>query len=254
MAVRSLANGPQYLIRFDDICPTIAWHLWDSVEEVLEVYDVKPIMAVIPDNQDPNLRLGPAAPDFWCRVRRWQKRGWAIGLHGYQHRYTTERRGVVGLNRYSEFAGLPYDEQFRMLKAGLAIFQRENINADIWVAPAHTFDMTTLRALKALGISTISDGHNPWPYVDSDGIFWVPQQLGSFRSLPFGVWTICVHPGDRLYEDTNYLRECLETFRGYLVNVGTIQALYSCRRPSFFCQAVGRATRWTKLFKRTICA
>ena len=53
--------------------------------------------------------VAPPADDFWARVRGWQARGWAIGLHGYQHRYVTHDGGLVPLNQRSEFAGTVKD-------------------------------------------------------------------------------------------------------------------------------------------------
>ena len=128
-----LPSGPDYLVRFDDVCPTMCWSTWNQIERILIDQDVRPILAVVPDNQDPELDREPADPRFWERVRGWQARGWTIALHGYQHRYVTQSPGLVGLNRYSEFAGLPYAEQHRKLSAGLAIFEREGIQPQLWV-------------------------------------------------------------------------------------------------------------------------
>ena len=96
----------RYLVRFDDICPTMNWTVWRQVEEALVEEGVEPILAVVPDNRDPNLTFDWPEPRFWDRVRQWQARGWTIGMHGYHHRYETEDAGIVGRNRYSEFAGL----------------------------------------------------------------------------------------------------------------------------------------------------
>src|ERR1041385_2624004 len=119
-----------YLIRFDDICPTMNWHVWNRIEPILVEFGVPPILAVIPDNRDHALELNPPDPRFWDRVREWQARGWTIGLHGYQHACTTANAGVVGLNKRSEFAGLSYAQQLSKLKAGMEIFFRENVKAE----------------------------------------------------------------------------------------------------------------------------
>ncbi len=50
----------RYLIRFDDICPTMNWTIWEQVEQVLRTYHVQPILAVVPDNQDPRATGGTA--------------------------------------------------------------------------------------------------------------------------------------------------------------------------------------------------
>ncbi len=91
----------RYLIRFDDICPTMNWAVWDSIEEYLIRYRVRPILAVVPDNQDPNLVIDPPRDDFWERVRHWQRMGYSIALHGYQHRYVSSNAGLLLLNHQS---------------------------------------------------------------------------------------------------------------------------------------------------------
>src|SRR4051812_1074869 len=96
----------QFLLRFDDFCPTMNWHVWEQVETILVEAQIKPLIAVVPDNQDAVLDVHPPRATFWQHVRDWQALGWSIGLHGYQHRYVTENPGLMRRNRYSEFAGL----------------------------------------------------------------------------------------------------------------------------------------------------
>lgn len=185
-------TGTRYLVRFDDICPTMNWRVWEQLEPVLKAHDVKPIMAVVPDNRDPHLAVDAPQPDFWARVRRWQAEGWTIALHGHQHLYSTCDAGLVGINRYSEFAGLPEATQRVKLQQALAVFASEGIHADAWVAPAHSFDATTVKLLLEAGIGVISDGFYGRP-LRHLGALWVPQQLWRFRPLPAGLWTVCYH-------------------------------------------------------------
>jgi len=72
------------------------WRTWAEIESILLDRRIKPILAVVPDNQDPTLRIGPAVDDFWHRVRTWQNRGWTIAIHGYQHKYVSPHAGIVG--------------------------------------------------------------------------------------------------------------------------------------------------------------
>jgi len=182
----------RYLIRFDDLCPTMNWDVWDRIEQVLMRHDVKPIVAVVPDNHDPKLMIAPPRADFWERVARWQDAGWAIALHGHRHLYETTASGLLGINDYSEFAGLSYQAQRDKLNRALTIFARHKIRVDLWVAPAHSFDATTVQALADTGISVISDGFYSRP-VRLLGATWVPQQMWQFRPMPFGLWTVCFH-------------------------------------------------------------
>src|SRR5882724_6605764 len=85
----------KFLLRFDDICPTINWDVWQKLEDIMVEEDITPILSVIPDNQDPLLHDCEPNEHFWERVRTWQARGWTIGLHGYQHRYVNTDPGIV---------------------------------------------------------------------------------------------------------------------------------------------------------------
>src|SRR5687767_4013101 len=131
-------NTPQYLLRFDDICPTMNWGVWTEIERILVGCGVKPVLAVVPDNRDPMLEVDLPVHDFWDRVRAWQKRGWTIALHGFQHRYVTPNAGICGLSNKSEFAGLRVEEQREKLRRAMEIFKREGIVARVWIAPGHT--------------------------------------------------------------------------------------------------------------------
>jgi len=183
----------RYLVRFDDICPTMNWRVWSDVERRLLEHRVRPILAVVPDNRDPGLCVDEPVADFWDRVRTWQARGWSIGLHGYQHRCVTPHAGILGLKASSEFAGLPRPEQQRKLELAMAVFERERVRPDAWIAPAHSFDDTTVDLLLELGLRCINDGFALRPFTDERGMTWIPQQLWRFRRAPFGVWTVCLH-------------------------------------------------------------
>jgi len=192
----TMFRGAKYLLRFDDMCPTMDWKLWNEVEAILMEAGVRPLLAVIPDNRDPKLMVDPPAPDFWNRVRSWQARGWSIGLHGYQHEYVNAEPGLLRLNRQSEFAGLDFVSQAEKIRKGLEIFARERVRAEAWVAPAHSFDWVTIEALAAEGIHTISDGLGLAPFRGAHGSLWIPQQFANLRPMPCGVWTFCYHLED----------------------------------------------------------
>lgn len=190
----------RYIVRFDDLCPTLNWRVWARVEALLDCYGVRPIVAVVPDNHDPKLQVDVSRPDFWSEVRRWQAAGWTIALHGHQHLYVTTDAGLLALNPYSEFAGLPEAQQRDKLQTALAIFSREGVRADAWVAPAHSFDATTVRLLLELGVGVISDGFYRRA-LRHLGAAWVPQQLWRFRPMPPGLWTVCLHVNN--YDDAD---------------------------------------------------
>ena len=61
------------------------------------------------------------------------------------------------------------------------------------MAPSHSFDINTLKALKSLGFKAITDGYGFYPH-KVEGITLVPQLAWMpFPFIPFGVQTICLH-------------------------------------------------------------
>jgi peptidoglycan/xylan/chitin deacetylase (PgdA/CDA1 family) len=224
----------KYLLRFDDICPTMNWAVWDVVEGVLERHGVRPILAVVPDNQDAGLRLNPPAPDFWERVRRWQSRGYTIALHGYQHLYVNQERGLMRLTPHSEFTGLPYEEQLDKLRKGLAVFTEHGVRADAFVAPSHSFDQNTLRVLEELGLRTVSDGLWPWPHGGGNGdLFWLPQQLWWFSRKSAGVWTVCLQHNSWSPERLNAFVREMEHYGPLMTDVESVRAEFAGRPLTF---------------------
>src|SRR2546426_9681470 len=219
-----------YLIRFDDLCPTMNWGIWELVEDILLELRVKPILAIVPDNHDEKLRVSKPNLSFWDKVRAWQARGWTIGLHGYQHLYVTRDAGVLGVNRSSEFSGLSYAEQKSKLRQALDVFERERVVPDLWVAPGHSFDRTTTQALFELGIRRLSDGFSLYPYLDCGGMMWVPQQLWRFRRMPFGLWTVCLHLNSWTAAEISRFRLELSRFAGALTDWPSTVAAYRSRK------------------------
>ena len=212
----------RYLLRFDDLCPTMNWRVWSEIEAILIEQQLTPILAVVPDNQDPTLQVAPAVPDFWARVRRWQERGWTIALHGHQHRYLTRQAGIVATRKKSEFAGLPREQQEEKLRQGVEIFQKEGIRARAWVAPGNSFDDVTVSLLPKFGIRVICDGYFRWPFVCPRGMLWVPQQLFEFRPAPAGVWTVCFHPNQWTSADLKNFRQEVERYRAEMASMESV--------------------------------
>jgi peptidoglycan/xylan/chitin deacetylase (PgdA/CDA1 family) len=223
----------KYLLRFDDLCPTMNWEIWAEIEALLLALRIKPLLAVIPDNREAKFNVGPAANDFWDRVRAWQERGWTIGLHGYQHLYVSANAGLVATRRKSEFAGLPTAAQEEKLRRGMEIFQREAIRTETWVAPGNTFDAVTVSLLPRFGIRIISDGNFHLPYLARDRIFWIPQQLFHFRPAPAGIWTVCFHHNVWSEDALKQFRENVIRYQHDIVSVSDVVELYGERQSAW---------------------
>lgn len=243
-----------YLIRFDDLTATMNWTVWTYIEEILITEGLKPLLAIVPDNRDPNLCLDAPNPRFWERVRGWQARGWTIGLHGYQHLYVSKDAGIVGLNARSEFAGLAHDEQEKKLQRAIDLFRDEGVEPQVWVAPAHSFDERTVAILNSVSINVISDGFFISPHVDSQGMIWIPQQLWRFRALPFGVWTVCFHHNNWSRKDLEVFRRSVKVFAPLIRSVEGICLSHGCQRPAWYdafgASAYLRLLRWRRGLRR----
>lgn len=210
-----------YLIRLDDACPTMSKN-WDRIEMLLDTYGIKPMVAVIPDNQDTEFFVEPVRTDFWDRVKRWQDKGWAIAMHGYQHLYSTDQGGLVPINKKSEFSGVPLEDQREKIKKGWNIFKINQIEPTIWIAPAHSFDNRTIQViLEETSITTISDGISVSPFFEK-GMFWIPQQLWRFRKFPFGIFTICLHPAMMQEDDFVQLEQDLKNNRNSFISADSV--------------------------------
>ena len=211
-----------FVLRFDDLCPTANWPIWDRLEELLDQFGVCPIVSVIPDNRDKGLVVSQPGKNFWDRVRSWQSRKWILGLHGYQHCCFTKKPGLYGRAATSEFAGLPSEVQEIKLQNAVRIFREQRVKPEVWVAPAHSFDVNTIDILWRLGVHVVNDGYALYPYEDERGMVWIPQQLGRFRNLPVGIWTICLHFNRWNGEHLQQFRADLERFRPQIFAVDDV--------------------------------
>ena len=218
----------EYLLRFDDLSPTMDRARWDRFVPLLERFEVKPILAVVPENRDAELMVAPEDGGFWEEMRGWQRRGAAIGLHGYRHLCMSEGRSLVPLHRRTEFAGVAEDLQRAWIEAGLEILRGHGLEARVWVGPRHGTDAATVRALKRAGIQVISDGIWPRP-VEWHGAMWIPQQIWEPREMPEGVWTICLHAQTASDALVGRLEEFLGRNAGAFTSVERVLAEWPAR-------------------------
>lgn len=148
---KSKNESARYIIRFDDICPTMNWTIWNQIEEILDKYKIRPIIAVVPNNQDQNLKCSEPNPKFWKLIRKYQEKGYMVALHGYNHVYTNHNSGMLGISANSEFATVSLEGQREKFNLARSIFQEQHIRIDAFVAPSHSFDRKTLKILAGGG-------------------------------------------------------------------------------------------------------
>ncbi len=232
----------RFLIRFDDITPGMAWTKFAPFEQAADELDLPYLIGVVPECRDPSLTVEPERADFWNWLRGRAAKGWTIAQHGYTHMYATSERGLLGIGSKSEFAGLPYSEQYQKLAAGKDILVREGIWHGVFMAPSHSFDGNTLKALKALDFKAITDGYGFYAY-DVEGLVALPQLLSKPLGLGFGVETICLHANTMSEASIKRMVDFIKAHHTQVIGFGEAIAIAP---PSEMLDRLSRvASQWT---------
>ena len=208
-----ISNNTGFLIRLDDIAENMNWDMMEHATNLFNKFEVKPVIGVIPNNEDPELLSYPKKNiNFWEQVRMWKNKGWEIAMHGNNHVYDKfcSKNDYLGLGGNSEFCSHTYENQLEKIKCGLDKFNNENIKIKTFFAPNHTFDNNTLLALKNCGISEIVDGYGLIPY-EENGIKFIPQLFYKILPLPFGIQTFQIHLNYYKEKDFNILKKFIES-------------------------------------------
>lgn len=171
-------------IRLDDITEKMDWEKFLRFKGLLDNYGVKPLIGIVPQNEDPGLDIKDSPLDctFEEYVKGLSEDGWSVAMHGVNHTYTTKKGGMFPLNSDSEFAGLPYEEQYELLAYGVDLMNERGLETDIFMAPSHSFDRNTLKALKELGFTSLTDGFGYAPYL-YQGINFYPISFKRSNTL-----------------------------------------------------------------------
>ena len=230
----------QHMIRMDDITPDMDWEKFNRVREIFEKYEIRPLLGIVPENRDSDLQFDAPREDFWEVMRHLQRKGWVIAQHGMNHCYLTSCKGLLGINPFSEFAGLPFDVQFEKIQKGRQILKQEGIDSNIFMAPGHTFDKSTLRALKNCGFTCITDGLYKKPYC-SDGLLFVPCRLQEYNKIR-GIDTLCLHSNLMSESDMAELEEFCRKNCKYIVPFDIEK----------MCSVAVKRTCWVVLYERRV--
>lgn len=185
----------KYIMRLDDACPHWDAERWVRMEGVLDKYGVKPLVGLIPAVEDPELLKYPEDGNYWNRVELWKAKGWELALHGCTHAYCSKSGALNPVNERSEFAGLPLDAQCDKVSRGVAALAAHGVHPRAFFAPSHTFDESTLEALRLESdIRVVSDTVAFGPYF-KDGFTFVPQQSGKARAAASSARPWAPEPG-----------------------------------------------------------
>lgn len=200
-----------YLLRLDDASEYMNIENWIRIKEITDRYGVKPIYGIIPNNQDPDLLRYNNVKCFWKLMKNWKDDGWVPALHGYTHVFETKEGGINPVNGKSEFAGLTIEKQRDKIRKGFQTLKRYDLEPTIFFAPAHTFDLNTLKVLyEETSIRIISDTIARNIYY-KEPFYFIPNQCGHARKLPFNIVTFCYHPNIMCDEDFIKLDRFLKT-------------------------------------------
>jgi len=206
-------------VRLDDITPDMDWEKFRRLESLLDQYHIAPLLGIVPDNQDDNLKRNPAMTDFERQIKQWEAKGWVLAMHGWKHIYTTKKGGCFPLNNFSEFAGVPKDKQREMIYDGREKLQQLGIRANVFMAPAHSFDKNTLAVLKEAGFQYITDGFGKVPY-EWRGLTFLPIAFQKSKDIQKedGYTTLVFHTNTMNEQDFLNFEKVLEQHKADFIS------------------------------------
>jgi predicted deacetylase len=220
MFLKKIISGTGILIRFDDIAPNMNWSMMDKCQELLEEFKIKPVVGVIPKNEDEELLKYPFRNNFWKIVKNWENRGWSIAMHGYNHVYDkeTKKKDYFNYGGRSEFFGHSMEIQKNKLEAGLRIFKEHQIKIDTFFSPNHTYDLNTFYALKSVGILRVIDGYGILPFTKNE-IKFIPQLFYKLYALPFGTQSTQIHLNYWSENDFEIFKNFVKKNHKYIISI-----------------------------------
>ena len=115
------------------------------------------------------------------------------------------------------------------------ILEEKGLIPEYFMAPGHTFDENTLKALIANGIFNITDGYYDRPYI-RDGVTFYPCRL-SEPSVPKGIDTVCIHLNNWCDEDFASLKAFLDENKEICKNFDDIKRMII---PSVYDEKIAR--------------
>lgn len=222
-------------IRIDDVTENMDWEKFHRFEDILDKYGICPLIGVVPANRDRSLAVGIKKEDYADWLKEKQRQGWVIAMHGHDHIYTTKKGGIFPLNRFSEFAGLDFAAQLDKLQEGVRAMQALNLRTEIFMAPAHSYDRNTLKALKMCGFRYITDGFGSGPY-ERGGMVFLPiavQKSKEFKKKE-GITTFVVHTATMREEDFLSYEQIIEKYRDQFVSYDEMLGKNAVPRNLFF--------------------
>lgn len=240
--------------RIDDVHPKMDWEKFSKFMSLLEEYGIYPLLGVIPACRDESICQSENKQDFWKIMKNYQDDGHVIAMHGYDHIYITKEMGIFSINEFSEFAGVSEKIQEEKIEKGKLELEDKGIYTNVFMAPGHSFDDTTIDILQKYGFKYITDGFQKKPY-KRKGITFIPVVLNirdvEKKRLPGNIITLVVHTNsmdDRLLQR---YRSICELHKGKLMSYEDVMTLEPSKyNAGFEKKKVGRIHRMGKLYDK----
>lgn len=206
-------------VRFDDICPGMDMEKFERMISIVESFGVKGLLGLVPDNTDPDLMRSEMVDSdaVWGRLKELERDGWSIGMHGTHHSLNRRGRALLTRRRDTEFAGACFKEQCELLSSGKKMLERNGFYTNIFFAPSHSFDKTTIKALRETGFRYMSDGRSRHGYFRC-GIQCIPCRVYGLPGNPKGEVTIAIHSNNLDEIGFQKIESFLENHRDMLVS------------------------------------
>ena len=96
------------VFRIDDLSPWMDMLKFERIMHLLEKFNALPLLGIVPDNLDEEIKYSSYNEDFWGLMNDLQKKGCMIGMHGVHHLLNHKSKSLVSSGIMSEFSGLSY--------------------------------------------------------------------------------------------------------------------------------------------------
>lgn len=144
-------RGVGVVIRLDDISPLMDLKKFDRFKDIMDRYNLVAVLGVIPSHlrKEKINKITDMLHELECK-------GWEIAQHGYTHECLSNNGGLLG-GKKSEFANLPYELQRERIKKGKGIMEEQGFCPTTFIAPWHSYDKNTIKALADEGFKIMND-------------------------------------------------------------------------------------------------
>lgn len=209
----------KYFLRLDDAGAYMDLQKWNKAIQILDDYNVKSCIAVIPNCDDPDLLQYGYVEEWKKIVLDWSRRH-EIALHGHTHKYEYFGKSKVRVRPDSEFAGAPLETQKKKIESGLLSLRKMGLTIRYFVAPGHSFDKRTLQVLASQDL-IVYDGFFPRPVI-RNGLRFFPLHIASLRDT-LGYASMCLHPNTMTEVDFARLNRFLRDKSGEIGDVNEVE-------------------------------